>query len=374
MSMRDWLFWFCFAIFMGSLFPLFFWVAEPSLLGKIPFRVWADSPTFLWTAGVDTDPGLLLGGNTLEVPRGEFDWTNLVQLSYNYLGPVLIAVVAGSNFRIMLINCGLFFIALYYLFRLRNIRPKLLTTLILINPWTIMSLLTVNKEIIALLAVALFAYYMEKPSLSLFPVVVAVSFLARWEQSAIFILWALLVSRLNPLRKHRVAVVLVLIMGISIIYPHISSFTSSWSTDSHAINALNSIQQNYMYFLVLIPKVILGFALTIIDVRHYGNINWYDLTNSAFLISHEVLMMVLIFSIIKSRRFRLQSDIVYAAVLVTVVFCAAPLVQPRYLYPVYIFACIEVAKRREGLAPYGWESWLRKHVGSLISAPRQATA
>lgn len=376
MPMRDWLFWSCFAIFIASLFPLFFWVAEPSLLGKIPFRVWADSPVYLWIAGVDTDPGLLLErhSGTLETPSGQVDWTNLVELSSNYLGPVLIGVLAGSNFGIMLINCGLFFLALYYLFKLQNIRAKLLTTLLLINPWTIVSILTVNKEIIALLAVALFAYYMEKPSWSLFPVVLTVSFVARWEQAAIFILWILLTSRLNPLRNRRLAVVLVIVMGISIVYPHMKSFTGLWETDSHIMNALYSLQQNYLYFLVLIPKVILNFAMNILDVRDYGLINWYDLSNSVFLMSHEVLMVVLTFAIIKYRRFRLRSDIVYAAVLVTVVFSSAPLVQPRYLYSVYVFACIEVAKRREGLAPYQWELWLRQQVDALLSRRRVITA
>jgi hypothetical protein len=376
MPMRDWLFWYCFAIFMCSLFPLFFWVAEPSLLGKIPYRVWCDSPVYLWTAGVDTDPGLLLERHSslLETQTGAFDWTQLVEFSSNYLGPVLIAVLAGSNFRIMLVNSVLFFLALHYLFKLRNIRPKLLTILILINPFTIVSILTVNKEIIALLAVALFAYYMEKRSWFLFPVVLAVSFLARWEQAALFLLWVLLVSRLNPLRAHRLAVILMVVMGISIVYPQMKSFTGLWETDSHVMNTLYSIQQHYLYFLVLIPKVILNFAMNILDVRDYGQIDWRDLTNSAFLMLHEVLMVALTFAIIRSRRFRLQSDIVYAAVLVTVVFCSAPLIQPRYLYPVYIFACIEMAKRREGLAPYPWESWLHKDVDSLTSAQRQLTA
>jgi hypothetical protein len=376
MPLRDWLFWYCFTIFMCSLFPLFFWVAEPSLLGKIPFRVWADSPVFLWTAGVDTDPGLLLErhSSALGTPTGEIDWTHLVAFSSNYLGPVLIAILAGSNFRIMLINCGLFFLALYYLFKLRDIRPKLLITLILINPFTIISILTVNKEIIALLAVALFVYYMEKRSWFLVPAVLAVSFLARWEQAAVFLLWMLLVSRLNPLRKHRLAAILAVVMGISIIYPHMKSFTGLWETDSHIMNALYQIQQNYMYFLVLIPKVILNFAMNLLDVRDYGQINWYDLTNSVFLLSHEVLMVVVTFAIIKSRRFRLKSDIIYPAVLITVIFCSAPLVQPRYLYAVYIFACIEAAKRRERLAPYPWESWLRRGVDSGISAQRQITA
>jgi hypothetical protein len=379
MPMRDWLFWYCFAIFMCSLILLFFRVAQPALLGKIPVRIWADSPSFLWQAGVDVDPGLLLQEHSyqLEVPAGEIDWTTTVSFGSNYLGPIVIAVLAGSNFRIMLVNYALFFAALYYLFRLKDIRRKLLVTLILIDPFVIMSILTVNKEIIVLLAVALFAYYIEKgfiekSSWLFLPLLLAVSFLARWEQAAFVLLWILLVSRLNPFRNHRLVVILVLVMSISIIAPHVKSLTSAWIVEGTTMNDLNSMQQNYMYFLVLIPKFILTSAQTLIYVPSYSKINWYDLANGAFVLVHEALMVGVCVALIISRRLRLRSDIVYAALLFTVIFCVAPLAQPRYLYAVYVFACIELARRREALAPYRWELWLRQHADSLVFAQRKA--
>jgi hypothetical protein len=374
MPIWDWLFGFCCAVFLVGLIPLFFWVAEPALLGKTPVRIWADSPVFLWVAGVDVDPGLLLEEHSsqLVVPAGEVDWTTLVSLGSNYLGPVAIGILARTNFGIMLVNYALFFAALYYLFKLKDIRRKLLVTLILIDPFLTMSILTVNKEIIVLLAVALFAYYLEKGSWLLVPPLLAVSFIGRWEQAAFVLLWILLASRLNPLRNHRLVVIAAMVVALSILSPQLKSVSTLWTVEGNAINILNSLQLNYMYFLVLIPKFILSSAQTLIYVPGYSKINWYDLSNGAFMLVHEALMVGVCVAVILSRRLRLRSDIVYAALLFTVMFCIAPLAQPRYFYAVYLFACIELARRREAAAPYPWELWLRQHADSLVFARRNA--
>src|SRR6185312_12107619 len=124
-----------------------------------------------------------------------FDLADMVSLSANFLGPVLIAEVLQSNFLIMVFNYALFFAALHCLFKLSGIDSKLLTVLLLINPITVVSLMTLNKEIIALLAVALFAYYLErKGSRILLLILLAVSLFARWEMDALVIVFLLLTS------------------------------------------------------------------------------------------------------------------------------------------------------------------------------------
>jgi hypothetical protein len=367
MSWRDWLFWYCFVVFMGSVIPLFFWVAEPSLLGRNDWRVWADSPVFLWIAGVDTDPGLLLAEHSdeLDRPPSELDWTHMVTFSSNSLGPVLIGFLAGTNFRIMLVNFALFFLSLYYLFKLTDIRKKLLTLLIVLNPFTIISIWTVNKEIIALLSVALLACYLESRRWFLLPAVVVVSFFARWEQAAFVILFLLTLSRFNPLRRHRLASLTVVLLALSVIYPLMNSMTAAWdvsSRSSHAMMALNSLQDKYLYFLVFVPKIAANFVP--LPLLTFRNMDWHDVANGIGMLGHQALMVGVAVALIVQRKFRLKSDAFFCAVLLVAISCLSPIIQPRYLYPAYILACIEVATRRKREV-YQIEAPLRAYVDSL---------
>lgn len=369
MPVRAWIFWFCFTLFMGVTVPAgFFWLAEPSLLGKTDWRWWCDSPVYLYAAGIDTDPALLQDyeGLLSRPPGAEIDWANSFAFASNFTGPLLIGVLAGTNFKIMLVNYAIFLSALWFLLRLKNVHGKLLILLILANPFTIISIWTLNKEIIALLAAALFAYYLEHRRWFLLPVVLLVSFLARWEQAAFVVIFLIVTSRVNPLRNHRLATLVLLVLGMSAVYPSIHSMAEAWGNNSHIMATLNSMQKNYLFFVVLIPKLLMNLAFVVL-LFLVQQPDWHDVPNGAGMLIYQALMIGVTVAIVLQRKFHLNSNYIYCAALFSVLCCAGPLIQPRYLYAAYIFMCIELATRRKPKS-YAFESTLKQYRHPLASA------
>jgi hypothetical protein len=353
MPLGSWIFWYGFALFMAALIPLFFWIIQPSLVGKNGLRIGADSAMYLWYAGLDSDPALLKSAYNIDSPSTVTDLTPLgmISLTGNYIGPVVIAETLRSNFLIMLFNYILFFIALHYLFKLRGIRPKLLLTLLVANPITVVSILTLNKEIIALLAVALFAYYMESDrSKVMLLVILAVSLFARWELDALFVIFLLLTSRLNPWRRRRLLSVGIVVGGISLIYPLIAPIINPVFLSTNEIGGttvfLNRLQEHYLFALAVIPKMLMNFVgPPLYMLYNYKTWDWHDVQNAFINPASGALMITMITAIILTKRFRLRKDLIYYSVVFTLILCASPFLQVRYMYPMYICACVELSRR-----------------------------
>jgi hypothetical protein len=346
----DWIFWYGFALFMVALIPLFFWIVQPSLLGKNGLRIGADTALYLWYAGLDSDAALLKTAYHVETPYP--DEFTLVAFGGNFLGPWLIATTLKSNFLIMLFNYVLFFISLHYLFKLSGIQSKMLLTLLLINPITAVSILTLNKEIIVLLAAALFAYYLESSrSKLMLLIVLAVSMVARWEQTACVVIFLLLTSRLNPWRKRRAFTIFLVVAGITVIYPQVaplinSVFLATNEVGGRLMTSLGWLQEHYLFAVALIPKLLMNFAGTFLGMFYtYKTWDWNDLQNSFIGPLSSVLLVIVMVAVISSKRLNLRKDLIYYSVLFMVILSASPFLQPRYMYPIYVFACIELSRK-----------------------------
>jgi hypothetical protein len=342
------LFWYGVSLFLLSLIPLFFWVVEPSLLGKNGLRIGADSAVYLWYAGLDSDFSLLKSAYHVEQPYP--DEISLIALGGNYFGPYLIATTLKSNFLIMMFNYSVFFVAMHYLFKLSGVNSKLLITLLLVNPITAVSIMTLNKEIIVLLAAALFAYYLESRSKILLPIVLGVSMVARWEQTVCVIIFLLLTSSVNPWRNKRGFTMFLVILGITLIYPQIAPtinpiFLAANDVGGSLMTTLNSMQEHYLFPLALFPKLMMNFFGTFINMFYVKNWDWSDLQNSFIGPISAVLLVALIISLIYFKRLKVHKDLIYYSVLFMVILSASPFLQPRYMYPMYIFACVELSRR-----------------------------
>jgi hypothetical protein len=350
MPLGDWIFWYGFALFMATLIPLFFWIVQPSLLGRNGLRIGADTAMYLWYSGLDSDTALLK--TAYHVEQAYPDEVTLIAFGGNHLGPVMIATTLKSNFLIMLFNYILFFISLHYLFKLPGIQTKILLTLLLINPITAVSIVTLNKEIIVLLASALFAYYLESSrSKFMLLIVLAVSLAARWEQTACIVIFLLLTSPLNPWRKRKVFTLFLVVAGITVIYPEVASFINPVFLAGNEVGgglltALGWLQDHYFFYIALIPKMLMNFAGTFINMFYtYKTWNWNDLQNSFIGPLSAVLLVIVMVCIIWSKRLRLHKDLIYYSVIFTVILSASPILQPRYMYPIYVFACIDLSRK-----------------------------
>src|SRR5262249_18470493 len=93
-----------------------------------------------------------------------------------------------------------------------------LLVILLLNPMTVSSLLSVNKEILALFFIALLirAYVTRSAFTVLLALIVSV--LARWQLTVFLVLLLILTNAWNPLRNYRLATVLVLLAALSAIY------------------------------------------------------------------------------------------------------------------------------------------------------------
>jgi hypothetical protein len=350
MPLGDWIFWYGIALFMAALIPLFFLVVQPSLLGKNGLRIGADSAVYLWYSGLDSDSALLKTAYHVEQPYP--DEVVLVAFGGNILGPVVIATTLKSNFLIMLFNYALFFVSLRYLFKLPGVRIKMLLTLLLINPITAVSIMTLNKEIIVLLAAALFAHYLESSrSKFMLLIVLAVSLVARWEQTACVVVFIVLTSRVNPWRKRRAFTTFLVIAGITVIYPQVAPFLNPVflagnDVGGGLLTALGWLQGHYFFYVALIPKMLMNCFGTFINMFYtYRTWNWNDLQNSFIGPLSGIILVIVMVCTIWSKRLNLNKDLIYYSVIFMVILSASPILQPRYMYPIYVFLCAELSRK-----------------------------
>jgi hypothetical protein len=57
-------------------------------------------------------------------------------------------------------------------------------------------------------------------------------------------------------------------------------------------------------------------------------------------------MLLVSAAILFTGRLKLRRDLIYFAVLFVIICCASPFVQLRYMYGVYVIACMELTTRK----------------------------
>jgi hypothetical protein len=201
----------------------------------------------------------------------------------------------------------------------------------------------------------LFAYYLESRSTILLLIILAISTVARWEQTACVVFFLLLINKSNPWRKSRWATIGLVVLGITVIYPQVAAtikpiFLGDTVLGGGLMTSLSWLQEHYLFPLALIPKMLMNLFGTLINMFYVKNWDWSDLQNSFIGPISAVLLVALIIALIYSKRLNVHKDLIYYSVLFMVILSASPFLQPRYMYPMYIFACVELSRREASCA------------------------
>jgi hypothetical protein len=275
-TIKEWVGWLAIASVMLSSLFLFFLYVEPSFNGKNDLRIGADSLFYLWHAGLVSNNPYGANSNNLDPS---------ISLSGNFLGPDVIGKLLRSNFLILCFNYVLLFVAVAYIARAIPVRVVLLTILLLINPAILVSVLTLNKEIIVLLSTAMICYYSasERRSWLLLCCTLLVALLGRWQNLLVFILFLLLTAKWNPMKNRRNITIALLVLAITIAYsflwPFINLVLGIEEYEGQTIVALTQAQTHFLYFAVVIPKIALNLYGGVIGLANVGSAN-SDVYNS----------------------------------------------------------------------------------------------
>lgn len=284
----------------------------------------------------------------------------LIQLGQNLFGPlVLLWIANGDNSAIFLLNILIFISAWFVIVNSINIDRNVLFFALVLNPLLFFSLLAVNKEIIAFLVVALYAAYVCKGGKYYLFLALLGALFVRWQNVLIIVLFELARFSTHALGMRRRTFLFLVILVLSLVYPSLHSSLGSVTTEIvderqaetsfGLLDAANSIQANYGYFAVLIPKALANWFGNL--PRAFGaylNPWAYDLTDpySTFGITGHQLAMVGIFTLLMYRkRISLDNDLVFFAIFYTIIYSLGAFVQYRYYFPVYLIFAIVLAQK-----------------------------
>jgi hypothetical protein len=326
---------------MLSLVLFFTWV-NPSLTGETQQHIAADSNNYKYIADSlregRNEPGVLASITTFPNTR---------------LGPVLLSLLVPSTVAIVLTNYAILLFAIWLFRRALDINVGLLLLLILANVTTFISLLSLNKEILDLLAIALFVFYLGHGSQlgrrsALFAALL-VSTICRFETAVCFIAYLILQSRWNILRSRRIASLVVIVLVLSAILPSLISAPRIEEVEATAsagglLLLLDDLQMHHLFFFVVIPKILDNLFAQLVSFNSWPSYSLDDAANTFFMFGNNLASLLVVVLLICQRRFKLRNNLVYFACLTAILMSTSPVIQPRYFYGAYIILCVEAAR------------------------------
>ena len=148
--------------------------------------------------------------------------------SANLFGPVLEAELLRTDFNVAVFNCLLFIFCLSILRRMPQFDRATFLLLMMINPFLLASMITLNKEIFALAGIVVFIRYTDANASASAgwrsPRALALRTMAADTGPAYLCCYE---SKISPLRHHRRWGVAVTLLGFTVlygIYIHLASF------------------------------------------------------------------------------------------------------------------------------------------------------
>jgi hypothetical protein len=314
--------------------------------GAPPLHIEADSTTYFVVAGI--------------VPSTDVSDDQLVTFGGNLLGPVLLATILRDPFVVVIFNCFLFAAMINIAGLIPGVQRRFFFLLMALNAQTLVSIATLNKEILASLGLVAFVASRlgDRHRKLLLTVAFVFSLMARWEQVAILLLYLFLESRRSPFR-HRHKTSLLFVIGLLSVVYTVAVRLSSADVQSFLVQAegagiltrLNSIQSSFGFSIVLLPKALMNlfnrlltpwyfFTDTYIDP--YFDYDFYDLQNQIVIHLQSVAMAVVFIAAAWKRRLSLSQPIPFLVALYIVCTAVSPFIQPRYQYPIYPLLCIQL--------------------------------
>jgi hypothetical protein len=317
------------ACYLAFSLILFVQRINPSLDGRSDEHIAADSTTYNYIA-----ESLREGRNEPVVLAFMSSFPNTLWF------PVFLILVLKSTWAIAIANYAMLLGSVLLFKKWLSFSTPAFIGLLLLNPTTTISLLSVNKEIVDLLAVSMCLYAHRNHRRGVLLGSLMLALLNRYEVCVVMVGFILTSNRLNPWRRQRAMTVAVLIMGLSFLLPLLASSALSGrfeeARNAGVVAQLDILEMHYLYVLAVIPKVAenLFGELPLGPDRSY--ILWFN------NLANVIVLMVLAKRWLLSTR----SDLIYFCMLGGAIMGVSLVVQPRYFYFVYALLCLQASQRR----------------------------
>ena len=330
---------------------VFNFVVEPGLSGKTDIRFWADSVMYI---------------NSIQKNNISF---NEFELFNTFIGPFIVFKLLNDHLLIFLFNLLLLFVSYLLFSGISNVNQLKLLLLMLTCPWTIVSTVSLNKEIFLLMSTACYSIYLSNSKkYSYLLLAIAIGIMARTNLSVIMIFFACLlylVNSKNHLLKRRWLILSLIILLASAFYPFIYKFILDqdslgqerienlfYEQSSGGLTlALSELQNRGLLVLTILPKAILNLYGNIVGILplFLNTSQNIDLTNiiQTFVLPIHSLMCLIIsiisFRCIKNKKV-IENNNFYFSVFCILVYSISPFVEPRYMLSAYFLTCVELSK------------------------------
>jgi hypothetical protein len=323
-------------IFVSSIF--LYKIGIDAILNENPYKFYADS---------DTYHKIYAGDESLY--QGD-----LIGVSSNYLGPLIVlSLIQGNYFLIMLINFSVYFLSVCAISRYINTKATNLGLILMLNPITLSSFLSVNKEVFIMPFLALAVYAHKRKSIAFIICALFMAVICRWQLALSYMIF--LVMRLMPLRSRstKIIVLLLLVSGVYffsklLLEPvlHFSkiSLENYDGSGTKIFDKTLDIQNQGLYLIVFPLKALhlmYGMTSKILYMSNYNN--FY---NDVILVIHSLSLLIITVICGLKKRLTCGNDWVYAGLIFLVIFCLTPIFNTRYFYPVYILFCLAILDAR----------------------------
>ncbi|MFT4114376.1 hypothetical protein [Silvibacterium sp.] len=334
-------------VYFGIATLLFFYWVNPSLTGENDKHITADSPRYIYF------------GESLR--SGEIDpyvASALYSFPNTNWGPTLLAYLAPDTYGMMLINLGIFSLSLWFFSRAVHINPALFLLLLVLNPTTTISLLAVNKELLDLLSLSLFLYYLRHHNRLLLLLALTISLVSRFETCATILIFLFFRSRWNLWRGRRLrslfAYCILLDLGMAFLLSlpsQASRLTEAGDAAGEAVASsglllmLNNLEIHFLFVVALVPKLLDNLFAEVFNVSHWFAFSMDDPANTFILFGNNLANLVIVVYLAIRRKLSIRSSIIYYATLIAITMSVSVVIQPRYFYGVYALLCLEGARR-----------------------------
>jgi hypothetical protein len=293
-------------------------------------------------------------------------YASQVNLGGSTLGPVIVAKIFRTQLGVAIFNCVLFAICIQASASIPGVKRRTFALLLMANALTLPSLMTLNKEILALAGVVLFAKYLysERKSLWLLGAVFVFSTMARWQQTFFILIYMGLESRFSPFRGKPKRAIAAVLGSISIAWALIASrfptLLAAYMALAGLINQgtlarLNAIQAKGGFFVVVWPKILMNIGGRLLGTSYilhdWIHEDFHNLQNSVIGNLHSLVFLALMAFMLIRGRFRLKRPLVFFALIYMIFTAASPFIQNRYEYPAYVLLALEMSRRKESLEP-----------------------
>jgi len=328
----------CILTLLGAIF--LFAVGIDALQGRSDFQFFADSNTYHEAAsgGIPTIQGI----------------GDAIAITGNFLGPLLILWLAGENdYVVLVLNAVLMYLSIRIIAKSLGLDALRLLIVLLLNPLTISSLLSVNKEILSVLFLALLIRAYCNRSVLTFILAMAVSVLVRWQLTVFFLILIGLTGRWNPVRRHRGVSIVLLLLALSALYVALAPILEPVQVNFESAAAeyegsgfyewLIDVQNAGLYWLIFPLKA--AHLLFGSGLRMDRLLNPTEIYNDVWQLLHSTATLVLFVFLWRARRARLANDLFFISVVYVAVFAITPIYAARYFYMVYVLWAVALVSR-----------------------------